>query len=203
MTTAYNNTISLSTVVYTYSQTWPAAVTMNTGSSSNTFSNCDIRGGLAYGMSLTGGANYNTISQSTVTSNPAAVYLSASSSNTIQDSFIRSSAEHAIHITGSGGTLLTGNTLVATQADQCNIYTEDDANAIVNLFITSNTMYASPSTGWGAGVRIQDVTNHKVRGVIVIASNTMYGGFAGIDLTGYFATGTKVLISSNTIHMLS
>ncbi len=161
-------------------------VSFNSTARSNTLTRGMISGG-SRGLVLDTSARANTISQSTITSpGSIALYLGATSSNTVSGSYVQGST--AVYISGSTGTVINASVLVATGAAGHGVWLDGGA---VNLSLSSNTISGGSR---GMGVYLAESNG----GLINLSTNTV----SGARIAVYVATqtaGTAVWITSNTI----
>ncbi|MFI5362085.1 MAG: beta strand repeat-containing protein, partial [Elusimicrobiota bacterium] len=185
------NTISQTTMT---TNSGFSAIFFNVGSASNVISGSFISNPSGYGAHLNTNANWNTISQTTMTSSVnggggfaiSALSLFEASSNMITGDYIQGST--AAEVTGSTGTVIIDSVLVATNSAGAALQMDAGSNG---LLLTGSTLFAKPG---GAGVYLDKGES----GLFVLSTNTISGGGYGI----YAATMTpnsQLWITSNTI----
>ncbi|MEK7383806.1 MAG: right-handed parallel beta-helix repeat-containing protein, partial [Elusimicrobiota bacterium] len=161
--------------------------------SSNTITQSYIANPAGTGAYLETSSNHNTIIRSTMTSaaaNRYALYITASSSNTILDSYVQGST--AAFISGSTGTVIGGTVLVATNTAGSALQL---GGGSVNLTLSSSSLSA-PSGG--AGLYLDEGNN----GNIVLATNTITGARYGMIITTQ-AVGASLSVTSMTFSNLA
>lgn len=186
---ADNNTISDSTMTSNAASKYALYIV---GSGSNTVARSYISNTSGHGAKLESGADYNTISDSTLTGNSlyAGLFITISSSNTVQSSYIQGST--AAYISNSTGTFIGGSVLVTIDNGGSGLWL---AGGSVNLSLSSSTFTGGTQ---GAGIYL-GVGNS---GVINFSSNTIKGGQYGLNIAAPGGGGT-LQISSITFQSLT
>ncbi|MCX5786277.1 MAG: fibronectin type III domain-containing protein [Elusimicrobia bacterium] len=191
--TGSNSEVSFSTI--TNNTVAYSALLIFNNSDSNIVTHSYISNPSGTGVSLVTGADYNTISDSTMTSNGTtagnyALYILNSATNTIADSYIQGST--AAYISGSTGTILNSSVFVATNTTGVALWF---AGGNVNLALSSSTFSGGSQ---GAGIYLDENNS----GVINLSSNTISGGKFGVNIATQSA-GTTLSIASMTFQSLT
>ncbi|MBI2384861.1 MAG: right-handed parallel beta-helix repeat-containing protein, partial [Elusimicrobia bacterium] len=172
-TGANGNVITQSTMVSNaaaYASLWVTA------SDGNTVTGSRMLNPAGYGARLDTGADYNTVILSTMTSASVTagrygLYVAASSSNTILDSYVEGST--AAFISGSTGTVIGGSVFIATNTAGSALAL---AGGSVNLTLATSAL-TSPALGRGLAL------NPGNAGVVTLGSVTFSGAARGIEVS--------------------
>ncbi len=128
---------------------------------------------VSHAAALDAGANYNTISFSTMISNSAnryGLYVMASSSNAVFNSYIQGTT--AAFVSGSTGTAISASMLAATNTAGSALALGDGS---VNFTLTTSTVRGGAT---GMGIYLDRGNS----GLIALTSNTVSGGSRGVSL---------------------
>ncbi|MBI3298707.1 MAG: right-handed parallel beta-helix repeat-containing protein [Elusimicrobia bacterium] len=184
LTGADYNSISESTMVSNSSSLYALYINAD----SNMVRGSYIQNLAGYGAYLTG-ADFNTIIRSTMISASAtadryALFIIASSSNSVLDSYIQGST--AAFISNSTGTVIGGSVLVATHTTGGAFYMSGG----VNLTLASSTLRGGTAgTALGLGPNV---------GQIFLSTITVVGGARGLELAAP-VTGLVLAVTSVTL----
>ncbi|MBI4060603.1 MAG: right-handed parallel beta-helix repeat-containing protein [Elusimicrobia bacterium] len=187
-----SNTISFSTI--TSNSSSYAALRLYT-SSGNVIADDFISNPLGHGAWIDTDSNYNTISQSTMVSAASvasryALYITASSSNTILGSYVQGS--NASYVSNSKYTIIRGGVFVATGTTGGAL---TFAGGSVNLTVATTTLRGGVS---GRGLLL-DVNNG---GTVAVGSVTVTGSARGLEISTQSA-GFVLSIDSITFRDLT
>ncbi len=141
------------------------------------------------GLEISVGANFNTVSYSTITSAGLGLVVDRSSGTAVYNSCMRSST--AAYISGSTGTVIGGSELFSTAAD-------GHALRIVDSIGLSLSTSALSGGAGGAAVFLAGGNS----GALVVSSNSAAGGQYGL-LVDTQAAGAALEVSSLTFSALS